>query len=212
MNKKIFVAVSIGLMILTLSVLGGLLVFTDVYNEVERKIVKTLCLSCIKLKINTDYEWLFETADDLPHQNFVLDNLSKGPVILVYRIAFCPGCDKLEEEVLFPVFNTTFSKEEVFHKSYNFYNTNITFIHINTDEVSENSERYKSRFNYDVVGDRGNPMITLVSYNYHHGFIIPVYATLYGLKKETPEDRQEEFRSLINESVQLYNEHLGAID
>ena len=117
----------------------------------------------------------------------------------------------LEKEVLFDVFNVTFKKDDVFYKKIEFDEGTITFAHINTDEIEDTDDLDTSRGIYDVVGDRGNPMITMITYNYHHGFIKPAFATIYGLKTETPEDRQEEFLGFIYEAIDLYNTHKHAI-
>ena len=50
---KKMIALQITLLILFSGTLGGLITGTDVYNDVQRKIVTELCLSCIKLKPNT---------------------------------------------------------------------------------------------------------------------------------------------------------------
>lgn len=191
---------------------------TDVYDQVQRKIVEELCLSCVKLKPNTIKEYRFETANALPHPYFILENLSKGPVILDYRITFCPGCNELEEQILSKVFNYTFrdpltypDDSDLLHVEKEFEGTTVTFIHIHTGD--ENSKDVpiggifdKSRDIYDVVGDQGNPMLVFITYGYDSGFVKPYYSTIYGVETE------EEFLELVYESVNLYNEHKGAVD
>ena len=194
---------------------------TDVYDEVQRKIVEELCLSCIKLKPNTIKEYRFETANGARHPKFVLENLSKGPVILDYRITFCPGCEDLENNILSKVFNTSFPNPleddegmeipDLLYIEREFENTNVTFIHFNTDDensldVPPDGIYAKSRDVYDVVGDKGNPMIVFITYGYNHGFIEPFYCTLYDIESE------KELLDLIYESVDLYNEHKDAIN
>ncbi len=207
--KKIFV-LQITMIILFSSAGIGLLTYTDVYDSIKRKIVEELCLSCIKLGPDTDIEYRFETANNMPHPDFVLENLSKGPVVITYRIDFCPGCDELEE-VLIDVLNISFGPYDVFYKKVKFNNSNITFIHINTNRVKEDSLLYKSRYIYDIVGDAGNPMMVFVTYGYNHGFIEPTYATIYGLK-EKPKNQKEELRNYIKEAIDLYNTHKEAVD
>ena len=208
--KKLF-SLQITMLLVFSGSLGALFLYTNVYDEVQRKIVEELCLSCVKLKVDTDFEWRFETANNADIPDFVIENLSYGPVILVYRIDFCPGCDKLEENVLFQVFNFTFEKDDVFHKRFEFGLGNITFVHINTDELDYESPLYKSRKIYDVVGDEGNPMITLITYSYH-SFIQPAFATIYDLNAETYEEQQEQLIGFINEATSLYNRHKKAAD
>jgi hypothetical protein len=208
--KKILV-LQITLFFVLLVALVGLFLKTDVYNDVQRKIVEELCLSCVKLEPDTKIEYRFDTADDNNHPDFVLDNLSFGPVILTYRIDFCPGCDELEENLI-EVLNISFGPYDVFYKRFLFEGENITFIHINTNQVSEESDFYKSRMVYDTIGDRGNPMIVFVTYGYNHGFIDPSYATLYGLKEENFQKRNLELKNYISESITLYDTHQGAVD
>jgi hypothetical protein len=196
----------------------SILLTTDVYDEVQRKIVEELCLSCVKLKPNTIKEYRFETANKASHPDFILENLSKGPVILDYRITFCPGCNILEESILSKVFNYTFrdpltypDDPDLLYVEKEFGNTTVTFIHIHTgDETSKDVPidgiSDKSRNVYDIVGDEGNPMLVFITYGYNHGFIEPYYCTLYGIETE------EELLGLIYESINLYNEHKVAAD
>jgi hypothetical protein len=218
------------IIILFIFVIGffSVLFTTNVYDQVQRKIVEELCLSCIKLKPNTIKEYRFETANGGPHPNFILENLSKGPVILDYRITFCPGCNELEEFILSNVFNYTFrdpltypDDPDLLFVEKVFKNTNVTFIHIhtgdtNSKDVLEDSDYTKARHVYDVVGDEGNPMIVFITYGYNHGFIEPYYSTLYGLGSQDYKNDQIEIREelidLILESVNLYNEHEHALD
>ena len=192
---------------------------TDIYNEVQQKIVEELCLSCIKLKPNTIKEYRFETANGAPHPDFILENLSKGPIILDYRITFCPGCIDLENNVFSKVFNITFPNPleddedteipDLLYLEKQFRDTNITFIHFNTDDnnsldVPPDGVYAKSRNVYDIVGDEGNPMVVFITYGYNHGFIEPCYSTIYDIAT------QEELLILIYESINLYNEHKHA--
>ena len=209
------------IIILLVFIVGFFTIFftTDVYDEVQRKIVEELCLSCIKLKPNTIKEYIFETANGAPHPDFIIENLSKGPIILDYRITFCPGCIELENNVLSKVFNTSFPNPleddedteipDLLYIEREFKNTNVTFIHFNTDDensldVPPDGIYAKSRDVYDVVGDQGNPMVVFITYGYNHGFIEPFYCTLYDIESE------KELLDLIYESVDLYNEHKEA--
>jgi len=53
--------------------LGGMLVFTDVYDEVNARIVSVLCLSCIKLEPKLDLDYRYDTVEGKNHPNFVLE-------------------------------------------------------------------------------------------------------------------------------------------
>lgn len=206
--KKIL-ALQISLLIVFSGVGTGLLLFTDVYDDVHRKIVEELCLSCIKLKPDTKMEYRFETANKKTHPDFVLENLSKGPIFITYRIDFCPGCDELEEDLI-DILNISFGPYDVFYKTIKFNNSNITFIHINTNQAEENGELYNSRQVYDIVGAEGNPMLVFITYGYNHGFIEPSYSTIYGLR-ETFVNSKAELVSYISEAIGLYNTHKRAV-
>lgn len=226
--KKIIV-LQISLLILFSGTLGGLLVGTDVYSDVQRKIVEELCLSCIKLKPNTIKEYKFETANGKDHPDFVIENLTDGPVILDYRITFCPGCNNLEEFVLSDVFKTSFPNPleddeyteipDLLYLKRQFKDTNVTYIHFNTGDensldVPINGKYEKSRDVYDTIGDGGNPMLVFITYGYNHGFIEPFYCTLYSVGSGNYEKDSEEIKGelldLIYESIDLYYEHKGA--
>ena len=197
----------------------SILFTSDVYNDVQRKIVEELCLSCIKLKPNTIKEYRFETSNGAPYPDFILENLSKGPIVLDYRITFCPGCIVLENNVLSKVFNISFPDPleddedteipDLLYIERQFKNTNVTFIHFNTDDdnsldVPPDGVYAKSRNVFDIIGDEGNPMVVFLTYGYNHGFIEPCYSTFYEI------ENQEELLSLIYESINLYNEHKEA--
>ena len=80
MNK--FRIIQILAILLIAGDLAGMWVATDVYNEVEDRIVRVLCLSCIKLEPKIDQAFTFNTIDGAEHPMFVLENLTKGLVFL----------------------------------------------------------------------------------------------------------------------------------
>ena len=212
MEKKL--AVSIALLIVFSGAGIGLLANTSVYNDVYNKIVTELCLSCVKLKPDTDIEYRIDTVNGKPHPDFVVENLSKGPVFITYRIDFCPGCDELEENLI-DVLDIDFGPNDVFSKTLSLNDENFTFIHINTNRVEENTDLYNSRMVYDIVGDKGNPMMVFVTYNYNHGKGGISYATTYGLKEENVnkvEERNEELISYIQDSIELYNKYSDFVE
>ena len=100
--KKMTV-IQISILILLAGSLGGMFVFTNVYDDVESGIVRVLCLSCIKLEPKTNIEFTFNTVDNEPHPSFILENLTKGPVFLHYSEDACQGCD-----VMYPVIKDLF--------------------------------------------------------------------------------------------------------
>jgi len=225
---KKMVALQITLIILFAGALGGLLTTTDVYQDVQRKIVEELCLSCIKLKPNTNIEYRF--LDDVDsHPDFIIENLSKGPVILDYRITFCPGCNELEEHILSDIFDASFPNPladnennevpDLVYLERQFKDTNVTFIHFNTDDTNSLDVPVggvfdKSRKIYDVIGDGGNPMLVFITYGYNDGTVEPYYSTIYSVGSGNYESDskaiKEELVDLINEAVDLYNEHVEA--
>ena len=225
MNKLI--ALKIIALILFSGTLGGLFFSSSVYDSVQVQIVETLCLSCIKLKPKTEIEYRFETQNGKSHPDFILKNLSYGPILLDYRITFCPGCDQLESKILSDVFNYTYEdpiefdveKPDLFYKRLEFFNTTFTFIHINRKD--ENSLDVpiggiisESRKVYDTLG-AGNPMLVFITYGYNQGIIEPMYSTMYGIGSENyefdSENIKEELLDLIKESVDFYNNYKDAI-
>ena len=95
MNKKIL-TFQITLLIVFAAGFSGMVLFTDAYDEVFTRIVSVTCLSCIKLDPKTSSEYLFDTVNNQDHPDFVLENLTKGPVFLAYRKDVCKACDEME--------------------------------------------------------------------------------------------------------------------
>jgi hypothetical protein len=225
--KKI-IALQITLLLIFAGSLGVLFISTDVYESVQIQIVETLCLSCVKLKPNTIKEYRFGTINDEPHPDFIIENLTKGPILLDYRITFCPGCDLLEENVLSSLFNYTYDnpsekigeeKPDLLYLNQSFYNSNIIFIHLNTNDpdsldVPPEGVLAQSRHLYDIIGHSGNPMLVFITYGYNQGYIVPMYCTLYdigsGDYKYDSENIKNEMLKLIDEAIDFYNEHKDA--
>ena len=67
----------------------GELVYCGVYDDIHDAIVSTLCLSCIKLDPVSRLDFVFETANGEDHPEFVLENLTKGPLFIEYRSDVC---------------------------------------------------------------------------------------------------------------------------
>jgi len=207
---KKMLAVQITTLILISGTLGGMLFFTEVYDEVQSRIVSVLCLSCIKLNPRTQLNFTFETATSQPHSNFVLDNLTKGPVFLAYREDACTACD-IMEPIIQDIFSVHFEKEEILFKTVLFESTNVTFIHINIDHASK--ELKDSLFIYDKDHVRGVPMFAVVTLGYDHGFIKPYYTTVYGtLNLEDDEERKQLLMKIIIDGIDLYNQNLEGYD
>ena len=185
--------------------LGGMLVFTDVYDEVHSGIVTVLCLSCLKLQPKTKIDFTFETAYGEPHPDFVLENLTNGIVFLHYSEDACPGCD-----IMYPViqnlFNITFEKEDMVYKIIDFEGLDIAYFYINIDHTSEEMKNYFPIYDKDHIS--GLPMFAIITLGYDKGIIRPYYTTVYGtLGLDNDIDRIEFLTELIRESIDIYNQN-----
>jgi len=205
---KKLLAVQISVFILISGTLGGLLAFTDVYDTVQSNIVSLLCLSCIKLDPKTQLDFIFETANGQQHPDFMLDNLTKGPVFLEFREDVCTACD-IMAPVVKEIFSVEFEKDETFATTVAFGTTNVTFIHINLDHATEELKDSISVYDKDHVG--GVPMFTILTLGYDRGFIKPYYTTAYGtLSLDSNEERKELLLQIIQDGIDLYNQnHAG---
>lgn len=207
MNKKML-AFQITLFVLFAVGFSGMVLFTDVYDEVFDRIVSVTCLSCIKLDPKTSSEFLFKTVNNQDHPDFVLENLTKGPVFLAYRKDVCTACDEMEP-LLQKIFGLTFEKEDVFYKTIDFNGTNVTFMHINIDHSSDVLS--DSMYVYDKDNINGVPMFTLVTVNYdHYGIVRPYYSTLYGKLGLTDDEEIKTFLTeIIQDGIALYNDNIA---
>ncbi|MCK4365580.1 MAG: hypothetical protein KAW45_05990 [Thermoplasmatales archaeon] len=204
-SKETMFVVFISLLILFSGSLGGILVYADVYDEVQSRIVEVLCLSCIKLDPKTQLDFTFETANGQPYSNFVLAGLTRGPVFLAFREDVCTACD-IMEPITQEIFSVEYEKEDAVYKIVPFDNANITFIHINIDHTSK--EKRDSLFIYDKDHIKGVPMFTIITLGYDRGFIKPYYTTAYGtLGLDKDEDRKELLTNVILDAIELYNEN-----
>lgn len=204
-SKQMMFVIFISLLLIFSGGLGGMLVYTDVYDEVQSRIVEVLCLSCIKLDPKTHLDFAFETANGQPHSDFVLDSLTKGPVFLAFREDVCMACD-IMEPIIQEIFSVEYEKEDAVYKIVPFDNANVTFIHINIDHTVK--EKRDSLFIYDKDHIKGVPMFTIITLGYDRGFIKPYYTTAYGtLGLDKDEDRKELLTNIILDGIELYNEN-----
>jgi thiol-disulfide isomerase/thioredoxin len=203
MEKGIAVKVVATLIVTT--ALIGLLASSNVYQEVKSSIVSTLCLSCIKLDPKTILNFTFKTANGEAHPDFVLENLTIGPVFLHYRQDVCPACDAIEP-IIQEIFNASYEKEEAFEKVVEFNGTNVVFIHINLDHTS--TKKRNSFEIYDKKHVGGVPMITIVTLNLDRVTVRPYYATGYGfLGKSKAVDAKPVILKLIEDAIRIYNQN-----
>ncbi len=198
-------AVQIILILLFSGSLGGMLLYTGVYDDVKSKIVSVLCLGCLKLNPKTHLSFTFETANGEPYPNFVLRNLSKGPVFIHYRDDVCSACDAMEP-IVKEIFGVNYSIEQCFFKTVNFNGTNVTFIHINLDHSDKNKvDSFKI---YDRNHVNGVPMFVVVTLGYDRTFVKPCYSTGYAfLEKNTPQAAKKVLLSMIEDGIELYKQN-----
>jgi hypothetical protein len=203
---KKMLAIQITALIIVSGALGGMFAFSGVYNEVYSRIVSVICLSCIKLDRIYSIDYKFETANEEPHPEFIINNLEKGPIFLAFRTDVCEYCDYMEPLIM-KVFNVTFEMEDVFSKTINFNGSDIIFYHINNDHATGDLKNLQSF--YDVDGDNGVPMFTFITLEYHRGIISPYYLTVYGILDPdyTDEQRIEEITNNMLDVINLYNEN-----
>lgn len=209
MNKKTFFSIQIIGLILVSASLGGILVYTPVYGEVQDGIVKVLCLSCLKLEPRTASDFTFDTVDNFEHPSFMLENLSKGgPVFIFYSGDSCTGCD-----IMYPVikelFSVEFDKKEMFHTTLTYNQVNISYIYINIHHTTDELRQSQQIYDKDFVS--GIPMFTLVTLGYDKGVVRPIYTTLYGtlgsFGATTDETQLQFLQSLIQESIHMYQDN-----
>lgn len=197
----------LGVLLVLAGLLTGMFVFTDVYNEVRERIVRVLCLSCIKLQPYTIREFTFTTANNASHPDFVLENLTKGPVFLEYSEDACPACDTMHP-VIEQLFNVSYEKDQMFSQTVTFQNQNITFIYINIDHTT--SEMRSSQFIYDKDHISGLPMFSVVTLGNDNGIVKPYYTSVYGtLNLNTNNERIQLFTEIIQNSITIYQENVN---
>jgi hypothetical protein len=198
-------ALQITALLIVSGALGGMIFVTDAYEEVQSRIVSVLCLSCIKLEPKTTQNFTFDTADNAPHPNFVLENLTKGPVFLHYSQDICAAC-----EVMFPIvkqiFGVEFEKQDMFLKKVAFDTSNITYIYINLDHTLKFLGDSFPVYDKDDIG--GLPMFIVVTLGYDHGTIKPYYTALYGtLNAPTDQQRTAILEEILQESLDIYEQN-----
>ena len=198
----------VSMLIVVSAALGGMIFYSGVYCEVYTRIVSVTCLSCIKLDPKTSSDFLFETANGESHPDFVLENLSKGPVFLVYRKDVCTYCDEMEPLIM-EILNISFGKEDVFYETAMFNNNPLNFVHINRDHSSQILA--DSLHIYDKDKINGVPMFTFIAVNYDHdGIVRPYYTTLYAkLGLDDDEEIKNYLTNIIEDTINLYNDNIA---
>jgi len=200
--NKLFV-VQISMLVIFSGAFAGMLVYTDVYSDIKSTIVDTICLSCIKMDPVARFEFSFKTADNRPHPDFILDNLSKGPIFLAFRADVCTACEVMDP-IVKDIFDVEFGLKEMFYQRVNLQGSNINFFHINKDPPYEvESEAY---YTYIKGGKDAVPMFVMVTLGNNSGTIEPYYMTAYGtLGKANYKDREEFLLKMIDMGIDLYD-------
>jgi len=199
--KKI-AAVQLALVILIAGAGGGMLLYTDIYDNIHDTIVSTLCLSCIKLDPVSRLDFVFETANGEDHSEFVLENLTKGPLFIEYRSDVCAACD-IMAPIIKEIFHLSFEKEDTLYELVNYNGTDVHFYHINLDHASKIQ---KDSFPiYDKDNRMGVPMFVVITVKYNRGVIDPCYTAAYGtLGLDTKEERRDLITDMIDDGIKLY--------
>lgn len=214
MKKMIVVQVTVFLLIM--GSLGGMLAFTDIYDDVQSGIVETICLSCAKLDTNLPVEFTFTTANGKPHPDFIIDILkTRGPILIQYGEKACASCEDMINNIIKPYFNLEFDKTISFDIEVNAHNLSFVYVYIYIDDEATPQERIDSYDVYDIEHIRGFPMFTVITIEYDHsGKIKPFFASLYG--KFEPNDNYEKmtqtFTDLIKNSEELWNRNLPGFE
>ncbi|KYK29970.1 hypothetical protein AYK20_09445 [Thermoplasmatales archaeon SG8-52-1] len=196
--------------------LGGMLAFTDIYDDVQSGIVETICLSCAKLDTNLPVEFTFKTANGKPHPDFIIDILkTRGPILIQFGEKACAACEDMINNIIKPYFNLQFDKTISFDRDVEAHGLNFTYVYIYIDDPATPQERIDSYDVYDVEHIRGFPMFTIITIEYDHsGKIKPFFASLYG--KFEPNDNYEKmtktFTELIKNSEELWNRNLPGFE
>ena len=208
--KKIL-SLQIIMMVLISGSLGGMLFLTDIYDYVKSDIVTIICSSCLKLKPKTEIEYtyedfIFETANNNPHPNFILENLTTGPIFIFFSEDACYGCD-IMSPLIKKIFNVNFGKKDIFYDKVIFENSNITFIYCNIDHTSKKLR--DSLDIYDKEHIKILPMFVIITKRYDENTdkIDPCYLTLYGAFLDNDNKRKNLLSELVNQSIDLYNQN-----
>jgi len=204
MNKILVIQITIFLVFAGL--FGYMVSYTSVYDDIKSTIVTTTCFSCIKMDPVTHIDFTFETANGQPNPEFVVDNLTKGPVFLAFRQDVCTACDKMDP-ILKSVFGIDFEKKVLFYQTVSFDGSNVTFFHINLDHASGD---FLNAFSiYDVDVRSGVPMFVIIALGNNSGTIQPCYATAYSLLGESQEEHRGKFlQDMVSMGINRYDENI----
>jgi hypothetical protein len=194
------------MLVLIAGAFGGMLVYTDVYDNIKSTIVDKVCFSCIKMDPISSLKFHCDTVNTQSHPNFILENLTKGPIFLAFRQDVCKACDDMEP-IIKDFFEVDFTLKELFYQTLKYKENNITFYHINIDPPYEKES--DSWYVYDIDQRGGVPMFVLITLGNCSGQIFPYYTTAYSnLNKDYLDNMITEGFKYYNEFKDKYNPSL----
>jgi hypothetical protein len=205
-TNKAFITIQVVTLLVFAGALGGMLAFTEIYDETFSRIVSVICLSCIKLDRVYSVDYRFDTANNEPYPRFIIEDLKEGPVFIAFRTDVCEYCDYMEPLII-EVFGVEFEMEDVIREVIDFNGSDIIFYHINNDHATGELKTLQPYF--DIDGDNGVPMFTTLSIEYNHGIISPYYLTVYGILDPdfTDEERKEDITNKMLNAIKVFKEN-----
>ena len=139
------IVIQVALFLVVSGSFGGMLIYTDIYEDVQSKIVETICLSCAKLDTNLPVKFTFETANGKEHPDFIVDILkNKGPILIQYGEKACAACEDMINNIIKPYFSLEFDKTISFDIDINIHGLNFTYVYIYIDDPATPQERIDS--------------------------------------------------------------------
>ena len=174
----------------------GMIAFTDVYSGIKSSIVDKTCLSCIGMDPVTSK--IFDPLEQ--NSEFVIENLSKGPVFIAYRDIVCSSCDDLEPKIK-EILDVEFGEKETYFDIINYSGSPICFLHINLG-VENEGPLYDSFYLYDKDKRNVVPMMVMITLGKEGDSVKPHYLTAYG-------DKPKDFivNDIIIPAIKNYNKY-----
>jgi len=180
----------------------GMFLATDIYDDIYDTIVATTCYSCIKMDPLPNVAFTFETATGEPHPEFILENLTTGPVFLGYRLDVCAACD-IMDPIVQDVFDVSFDVDELAYELVDFHGSSVHFYHINLDH---SAGAFKGSFT--TYGGRGVPLFVVVTLDNNNGTIEPAYAIAEStLGLPTEEGRKIFLETMVHDAITRYTQY-----
>ena len=193
-------------------VLGFLIIGTSagMYTSLQ-KAMETPCLGCLGLYPRFEIEFTFDTVDDRPHPQWILDALDDGPVFIEFtqNDINCPPCKDMRPKIA--------ELEDE-------YSDKVTFFIINVNE-NENTKTFQGKefvipvtddeetdvfITYDIENiGKGGPVtptyIIMTLENDKFGNVRPYFAVGYGKFKDNNEEKTKvELASILDFALKRY--------